>query len=667
MPFIEVKNLVKNFKVGKTTIFALRGISLQINEGDFLIIEGISGSGKTTLINMLAGLDKFDSGEINFLGKSLENLTGQEVEQYRRHEIGIVFQDFNLISSLSAWENVALPLCFSGIKSSQRKKRALELLEIVGLKDRANHLPYALSGGEKQKVAIARAIVSNPKIILIDEPTGNLDTVSGATIMNLFYELNSKYGYTILLVTHNPLYSGYGKRILTMRDGKFINEKKIAALEFKKELGLKNEISEDDKTSSGDKITAFKLPDFKGRMRIWDVLNLSIKHFNYAKIRAFLTVLGIAIGIGAICLFVSLGFGIQKLTISSLGNLNNLQTLSVTVPTGSNQNLDATSISEISKISNVKNVSPSLLSEAVANLGDVNASVSVRGVSLDNLNLEGVELSSGRTFSSATASEAIISEATLSGLVLSDAEKSQIIGKSISLQFPPAETGNVINLNQEMTKINLKVVGVSKETTIAEIVVPIKLLQKEMGISTYSALAVQVSDLNKVTEVKTTLEKMGFEVSAVFGLINQINRTFAVIQLILGLIGGIALLVSSFGIVNTMTISLLERTREIGVMKALGISQKDIKRLFSYESFYFGFFGGIMGITGGFIIGQVVNIFIATTANQSSQNQNLILFVTPYWFMGIIMILAILVALIAGIYPSWVANRKSSLEALRYE
>ena len=666
MSLLEVKNLIKNFRTGNEPVtFALRGVNLEVKEGEFLIIEGISGSGKTTLLNMLAGLDKFDEGEINFAGKPLKNLTELEMEKYHRQGIGIVFQDFNLISSLSAWENVALPLRFSGIKRIERKKRALELLAIVGLRDRAKHLPYALSGGEKQRVAIARALVANPKIILADEPTGNLDSASGAIIMNLFKELNSKCGRTILLVTHNPLYSGYGKRILAMQDGKIIASKKLAPLELKKES--KDVQSAEDEVSDQDKISGFELPNFKSRMRISDIVGLSIQHFNYAKVRAFLTVLGIAIGICAITLFVSLGFGLQKLTVSSLASFEDLQILTVTEPSGSNQSMDASSVMAIANIPNVKTVSPSLESDAVASLGDVNTSVTTRGVFAENLDLEGIELASGSSFSSETAEEAIISKTALTGLTLSDADQSQVIGKQITMQFPVAQTGNTINLNGEMTKINLKVVGISTDTSIAEIDVPVTLLQKETKNDTYSTLAVKVSDLKKTSEVKIALAKMGFEVTGIFGLINQINKAFAVIELVLGLIGGIALLVASFGIINTMTISLLERTREIGVMKALGIAQKDIKRLFAYEACYFGLFGGLIGLTGGFIIGQLINISVAALIKQSGQNENLILFITPFWFAVLVVVFAILVARIAGVYPSLIANKKSPLEALRYE
>lgn len=657
---IEVKNLVKNFRTGNEPVtFVLRGINLEVKEGEFLIIEGVSGSGKTTLLNMLAGLDKFDSGVINFAGQSLRNLSEQEIEKYRRHDIGIVFQDFNLISSLSAWENVALPLRFSGIGRGERKKRAIELLTIVGLCDQAKHLPYALSGGEQQRVAIARALVSNPKIILADEPTGNLDTVSGAIIMNLFKELNSKYGRTVLLVTHNPLYSGYGKRILTMQDGKIVASKKLAPVGLKKES---------ENTQSAEyKIGDFNLPDFKRRMRLWDILGLSIQHFNYAKIRAFLTVLGMAISVCAITLFVSLGFGLQKLTVSSLASFEDLQKLTVTVPTGSNKNIDTSSVSAISGIANVEKISPSEESDAVATLGNINASVTVRGIYPDNLNLEGITLASGENFSSADAKEAIISKTALSSLSLSDADQSQIIGKNVMIQLPIAQNGNIINLNDGTTTVNLKVIGIVSETPGVEIDVPIGLLQKETGNENYSSLIIQVSDLKKTLEVRTVLEGMGFEVTGIFGLINQINKAFAVIELVLGLIGGIALLVASFGIINTMTISLLERTREIGVMKALGISRKDIKRLFAYESCYFGFFGGLIGLSVGFILGQVINSFVAMIVKQGGPTGNLVLFITPYWFMGLLLLFAILIARIAGIYPSLVANRKSPLESLKYE
>lgn len=657
---IEVKNLIKNFKTdSKSVTFALRGVNLEVKEGEFLIIEGISGSGKTTLLNMLAGLDQFDEGDIKFSGKSLKDLTLKEIERYRRHEIGIVFQDFNLVPSLSAWENVALPLRFSGMRSDERKKRALEILEIVGLKNRASHAPNTLSGGEKQRVAIARALVANPKVILADEPTGNLDSQNGAEIMNLFKELNSKYNRTIFLVTHNPLYSGYGQRILTMQDGKIIAEKKLAQVNLKKQSSDSNEAE--------DRVNSFKLPNFQGRMRLSDILNLSIKYFNYAKVRAFLTVAGMAIGICAITLFVSLGFGVQKLAVSSLANMDELKILTVTMPAEAPQNIDPTFVSAISSNPNVEKVVPSLSSEAVANLGNVNATVNVRGVDKNNLALEGINLISGSTFSSNEAKEIIISQIALDNLSLSDEMEDQVLGKNMTIQLPSIQTGNVVNLNKEMNTITLKIVGISEEGTGAEVDLPIGLLQEETNNVSYSMVIVQVNDLKNIEAVQSDLEKMGLEVSAVFGLINQVNKAFYVIELVLGLIGGIALIVASFSIVNTMTISLLERTREIGVMKALGISKNDIKRLFAYEACYFGLFGGLIGLTSGFILGQIANLVVTQIDQKNGQIEGLVLFITPLWFVALILIFAVLVARIAGIYPSVIANKKSSLEALRYE
>lgn len=654
---IEIKNLVKNFEVGKTTIFALRGVNLNVKEGEFLIIEGASGSGKTTLINMVAGLEKFDQGEIIFANKSLQNVTLKEMEQYHRKEIGIVFQDFNLISSLSAWENVALPLRFSGIGKNIRKKRALQLLEIVGLKERAEHCPYALSGGEKQRVAIARALAGNPKIILADEPTGNLDSKNGAEIMNLLKDLNEKYHRTILLVTHNPLYSGYGQRILTMEDGNIISEKKLAPLKNQGETTNKAE----------DIINSFKLPNFENRMRLKDILGISLRHFNYAKIRAFLTTLGMAIGICAIALLVSLGFGLQKTTISSMANMEELQTLTVTQKDDS-EFIDPQSMASISQISNIKEVSPSLSVDSVVVIDDMTASVVARGIKKDYLDIESIAVTSGSQFSSNSASEAIISGPALAALSLSDEAQSEIVGKEISLQIPETSSNsNIVNLSQPMKKISVTVVGIAKNMKLAEIDLPLDFLQYETGNNNYTALNIKISDLKKTNSIKSAIEEMGFDVTGIFALIGEVNRTFSLFEFVLGLIGGIALLVASFGIVNTMTISLLERTREIGVMKALGISRKDIKRLFIYEACYYGLFGSIIGLCGSFIIGQIINISFGATLKNQLGLANLNLFIMPWWFAILLLFFAIMISYLAGIYPSNAADKKSPLEALRYE
>ena len=215
---IELKDVTKTYAKGRLDVNALKGVSMQVVEGEFVSIQGPSGSGKTTLLNTIGLLDEPSSGSIRLFGRETTGLRRRERARFRGSTIGFVFQSFNLITSLNAWQNVALPLKYAGISRIERKQRALRALGLMGLTDRAEHHPAELSGGEEQRVAIARSLVIDPKVVLADEPTGNLDSESGHGVMAQFAALND-LGTTLVVVTHDPLVAPYAKRHVTMLDG----------------------------------------------------------------------------------------------------------------------------------------------------------------------------------------------------------------------------------------------------------------------------------------------------------------------------------------------------------------------------------------------------------------------------------------------------------------
>ncbi|MEZ8741743.1 ABC transporter ATP-binding protein [Photobacterium swingsii] len=223
MSLVELQAISKIYQSGAEVVKALDDVSLTINRGEFLSILGPSGSGKSTLMNMLGCLDKASSGEYLLEGESIEGLTSNQLAAIRNQKIGFVFQSFNLLEYASALDNVALPLVYGGISLRERRKRAAVLLEKVGLGNRMDHKPNQLSGGQKQRVAIARALVNEPQIILADEPTGALDTKSGAEIELLFNQLHQE-GRTIIVVTHDLELAQRTKRIITIRDGKLVGD-----------------------------------------------------------------------------------------------------------------------------------------------------------------------------------------------------------------------------------------------------------------------------------------------------------------------------------------------------------------------------------------------------------------------------------------------------------
>jgi len=225
-PIIKALDVVKQYRMGDTVVEALRGVSLEIERGEFIVIMGSSGSGKSTLMHILGCLDHPTSGELWIEDEDVSGMNGGRLAEIRNSKIGFVFQQFNLLSRTAAVNNVELPLLYAGVGSSERKRRAQEALEKVGLSHRMGHYPSQLSGGEQQRVAIARALINNPAILMADEPTGNLDTKSGIEILAILQELNAR-GISLVMVTHEREVAEHGDRIIHLRDGDIVSEEKV--------------------------------------------------------------------------------------------------------------------------------------------------------------------------------------------------------------------------------------------------------------------------------------------------------------------------------------------------------------------------------------------------------------------------------------------------------
>jgi putative ABC transport system ATP-binding protein len=220
---LEAKEVSKVYQMGTTSVAALDDVSIGIGEGEFVAIQGTSGSGKSTLLNMMGGLDHPTKGEVYFDSRAIGPLSKKEMARYRRYSVGMIFQNFNLIPTMTAEENVGLALAFGGLRGQPRRERTRELLDRVGLSDRLTHRPSELSGGEQQRVAIARALANNPKVLLADEPTGNLDSTRAHELLALLREMVNADSLTILMVTHDhELATSFGDRIILMKDGKVL-------------------------------------------------------------------------------------------------------------------------------------------------------------------------------------------------------------------------------------------------------------------------------------------------------------------------------------------------------------------------------------------------------------------------------------------------------------
>jgi putative ABC transport system ATP-binding protein len=227
---IELEGVVKEFRRGDSTVRAVDGVSLTIGKGEFVAIMGKSGSGKSTLLHLMSGLQRPTTGSVRVMGRELSQLGDDELTLLRRDQIGFVFQFFNLLPTLTAAENVALPLLLRGVKAKEAERRAEEMLKLVGLASRKHHKPDELSGGQMQRVAIARALVSDPPLLFGDEPTGNLDSVSGEEVLGLLKELQAERQVTVVMVTHDPKAAAYGDRLIRMQDGRVLEDQPLGGV-----------------------------------------------------------------------------------------------------------------------------------------------------------------------------------------------------------------------------------------------------------------------------------------------------------------------------------------------------------------------------------------------------------------------------------------------------
>jgi len=225
-PVVQLRGVVKVYRMGTVEVRALRGVDLEIGRGEFVAIMGPSGSGKSTLLNLVGCLDRPTSGQYYLEGQDVSRLDDDALSEVRNRRVGFVFQTFNLLPRLTALQNVELPMVYAGVPRALRRQRAAALLSRVGLADRLHHRPHELSGGEQQRVAVARALANDPSILLADEPTGNLDSRSGEEVLALFQELNEA-GMTIVLVTHDPEVAAHARRVVTVRDGRVVRDEPV--------------------------------------------------------------------------------------------------------------------------------------------------------------------------------------------------------------------------------------------------------------------------------------------------------------------------------------------------------------------------------------------------------------------------------------------------------
>lgn len=394
-------------------------------------------------------------------------------------------------------------------------------------------------------------------------------------------------------------------------------------------------------------------------MKSVDAIKLGFCNLWRMKFRSFLTILGVVIGISAILLFVSLGVGLQKITSEQITGMNALTTLTITQTPATTvmeegPKLTRSSIEKFNKINNVERATGNISSPANVVSSETSTGAIVYGIDLDNFDLEVSSLNFGRKIEN--DNEAVITSALASAFSPS---KESVIGNDVTIKM----IKNIDGLDYKTGDVKLKVVGIEGNETAAMAYIPLEKMYIGTEFDKFSCVKVKVASRKDVDIAKNEIKKMGYQVTTIKDLIDQIDKIFLLAQVILGLIGGIGLFVSSLGIINTMTISFLERTHEIGIMKAIGATDKDIRKLFLFESALIGFLGGTLGVLIALAVGFVVNFTINLLIKDSGQH--LALFDTPMNFAATMVLVAIIISILSGIYPTRRAQKLLPIDAIR--
>ena len=395
-----------------------------------------------------------------------------------------------------------------------------------------------------------------------------------------------------------------------------------------------------------------------------DLISLSIRMFKNRPLRTFLTVLGVSVGIGTVLFLVSLGYGLQKTILSRITTADSLLSLDVSPGAGNLITLADKDVEEISQIKEVKEVSLALQLTGQLTVNNLTGDGLVQAVDPSFFRLSGLKVGQGQMFVSDDKYEAVISSA---GAQLFNLEPEQVIGKNVSLILFVTKMSEEGFEEVEMVKRDkdYKIVGVIEDENTNYVFIPRQTIS-DLGISQYDELKVKVSANEHIGGVRDEIINKGFLVSSLSDTIDQANKIFRIIQIILSLFGLIALIVSAIGMFNTMTITLLERINEIGIMRAIGVTGRDIRLLFLMESAIMGFLGGVGGIIVGYLVSEIANVGINVLARIFG-GQALDLFYNPPWFIAVIIIFSTLIGFITGIYPSNKAGKLNPLTALRYK
>ncbi len=398
-------------------------------------------------------------------------------------------------------------------------------------------------------------------------------------------------------------------------------------------------------------------------MKIRDTLRLSAGNLKRNRMRSILTITGVTIGISAIVFLVSLGFGLQNLSIKKITSLDALTTVTVSPGNNSETKLTSANVDKFKKIKGVSSISTTYSVPSQLSFGGKTTDSVAYGLNPEFIDVEGLKISEGKPFSGNDAKEVIVSQSILKVFDIKDPK--ELLGKDLTVSFIILdEEGNIKKLDDSLVKQTFKIIGFVNDDKNNVYVSMAHM--NSFGIKYYNRAKVKVLDRADLSSVRTEIDALGFTTVSVTDTIKQIDQIFLIVKIVLGAFGMIALLVASIGIFNTMTIALLERTHEIGVMKAIGATDKDVKRMFIFEVAIIGLSGGFLGVLTGIISGFGINLLVNSLASAVGGEPNT-LFYTPVEFMVIAVLFSFLVSTLAGFYPAKRASKLNPIEALRYE
>ena len=599
MNIIELKKINKFFGQGNNRVHVLKNIDLSIEKGDFVAIIGQSGSGKSTLMNIIGCLDVPTSGSYKINNVEVGKMNKDQLAELRCKTFGFIFQRYNLLTSLSADENAALPAIYSGLNASDRNKRAVQLLKQLDLGNKLANKPNELSGGQQQRVSIARALMNGGEIMLADEPTGALDSKSGEMVMEIIKNLHAQ-GHTIILVTHDSKIAAQASRIIEIKDGEIVSDERKASDFYE----LKNTV----KNIKRNKLDALKYSFLES-------LNMSVHAILSNKMRSLLTMLGIIIGIASVVSVVALGNASQAkimAQISSMGT-NTIDIMPGTgfgdMRSGKVKTLKVSDSDYLNKQSFIDNSTPSVSASGTLVYHNHSLTAQLRGVGAQYFDVKGKKLALGRIF---TQDEV---DNIASVVVIDDNTRKEMF----------AEVPNPVNEIIIFNKKPLKVIGVTEKdnspgpmSESMNIWTPYTTaMYKINGTNDINSITVKISDHvnsqvaeESIENILTTLHgKKDFFMINTDSIKQTIESTTNTMKLLIASIAVISLIVGGIGVMNIMLVSVTERTKEIGIRMAIGAKQADILQQFLIEAILICIVGGFMGVTLSMLIGLGFNTF----------------------------------------------------------